>query len=121
MYLKLLCVQSLSALLKCNVKESPMFHNLIYIILYTVHVNKKFPNLPVTEQNSNSTVPYSNQLTLRMRIKEVMPGGIIVISREKMVYTDYTKQRIIFYNNIGLSSYSIQRQLRSECNQAGDR
>ena len=56
---------------------------LDYIIrTCTVHVNKKFPNLPVTEQNSNSTatvqqqystVQYRNVQTLRMRINQLFP------------------------------------------------
>ena len=31
-----------------------------------------------------------------------------------MVYNDYTKQRIVFYLNLGLSSYSIAEELRRE-------
>ena len=31
------------------------------IAIHTVHVNKKFPNLPVTEQNSNSTATVQQQ------------------------------------------------------------
>ena len=55
-----------------------------------------------------------NNFLYKIKSDDLRRGLNLTTCVLEMVYNDYTKQRIVFYLNLGLSSYSIAEELRRE-------